>query len=62
MFGQLVRQIPYMMVIHQRNRADRLLLFRTEAFLHQRSPDQIADRFGAVDVVLLLDQLIKILQ
>ena len=62
LFGQLFRKITHMVVVDQRDRPDRLLLLGAEPFLHQRSPDQVPDRLGAVHVALLFDQLIEICQ
>ena len=60
--GQLIGQVPYVMVVDQRHRADRLLVPGSALLLDQGRTDQVADRFRAVHVALLLDQLIKIRQ
>ena len=60
--GQLVGEVPYVMIVNQRHRANRLLLLRSAMLLNQRCPDKVANRLGAVHIAFLFNQLIKILQ
>src|ERR1039457_1535282 len=60
--SQLVGEVPNVMIIDQSHRADRFLILGTALLLDQRRPDKIANRFRAVHIALLLNQLIKIRQ
>ena len=45
LLGQFLRKISDMVVINKGNRANRLLIFRSQTLLHQRRSDQIAYSF-----------------
>jgi hypothetical protein len=57
--GQLSRQPRHMMVVHERDRGDGLLIL-VPLLSDQIVPNQIANRFRAIGVVTPFDQTIEI--